>query len=684
MIKTMRKLTTLTLLILLLTTLVSFAQQVTPVFTHEMSPEEELRRNEIGKDFVETPPPGHPVRSISEFEEMQSVLVRYPFGIPMSLIVEMSLDCKVKTIVASAGQQQTVTSQYQTAGVNMANCEWLIAPSDSYWTRDYGPWFVVDSNYTVGICDFPYNRPTRPNDDNVPVVLAQQMGIPLYGMNLIHTGGNYMDDGLGIAVSSDLVLDENTYTEDEIDTIVWNYLGITKYHITLDPLGEYIKHVDCWGKFLDVDKILIGQVPGSDYRYEDYEYIANYFAMQTSSYGTPYQVYRVYTPGDYPYTPYTNSLILNKKVFVPITGSEWDDEALQVYQDAMPGYEVVGVMYTSWENTDALHCRAKGIADAGMLYVYHMPILGQQDLRTQWDLDADIIPYSGMGVISDSLLCYYKVNDGDYQAVPIEHTTGYHYKATIPYEQPGSQISYYLHAVDISGRSKNHPYIGAPDPHVFTVGYAGNTIVTPDSLIYLTMDQMFNGQTFDIFNYTDGDLVINDIEEEGFGWFHWYIDPFGLTFPYIIPQSEVLPLTVKIDIPINDPEGIMRVDTLDILAEDGHYKVIIKVDNDLLNGIANPLAKSSSPMIESISPNPFNSGTRINFSLEESLRTKLSVCNLNGQVVRIITDMEYAEGKHEIFWDGKDGSGNRISSGIYLLKLETVRGVDFKKLCVEN
>jgi agmatine/peptidylarginine deiminase len=104
-------------------------------------------------------------------------------------------------------------------------------------------------------------------------------------------------------------------------------------------------------------------VPESDYRYADFEFVANYFALQTSSWGDPYQVYRVYTPGDYPYTPYTNSLILNKKVFVPITGSQWDDEALLAYQAAMPGYEIVGIMHDTWETTDALHCRAKGIAD---------------------------------------------------------------------------------------------------------------------------------------------------------------------------------------------------------------------------------------------------------------------------------------------------------------------------------
>lgn len=678
----MKKLSTLLILTFLLLSSVARSQDLSPKFTHEMTPEEELRKNEIGKDFVPTAPPAHPVRMVAEFEEMQCVLVRYPFGIPISLIKEMADDCKVKTIVANAAQQQTVTSQYEAAGVNMANCEWLTAPTNTYWTRDYGPWFVVDSNYEVGISDFPYNRP-RPDDDNIPVLLAQQMGIPLYGINLIHTGGNYMCDGLGLAASTDLVIEENPeLTQEEIDTLVSDYLGIRKYSLLPDPLGEYIKHIDCWGKFLDVDKVLIGQVPESDYRYQDFEFVANYFAMQTSSWGDHYQVYRVYTPGDYPYTPYTNSLILNKKVFVPQTGSEWDDEALAVYQEAMPGYEVVGSLYSTWENTDALHCRAIGIADEGMLYVNHMPLLGTQDFRLNWDLTADIIPYTGLGIFTDSTNCYYKINDGEYQSVPLQHMDGYLYKATIPFAYPGSQVSYYLRAADFSGRRKNHPYIGAPDPHVFTVGYANNTIFKPDSLIYLTMDQMFNGQTFDIYNYTDGELVINDIEEEGFGWFHWYIDPFNLTFPYTLSMNETLPLTIKIDIPVDIPTGEMRVDTLDILAEDGHYKVILKVDGDLLNGITNPLATASTSKIESISPNPFNASTRITFRLDNPSRATLGVYNLQGQIIKTLADQAFSEGSHEVIWDAKDVTGSKVSSGVYMLKLATEKGIDLKKLVV--
>jgi len=571
----MNKLTIFIFYCVVLLTGTLYAQEQLPPLTHDMSPEEELRKDEIGRSFIPTDPPAPPARAVAEFEEMQSVLIRYPFGIPMSLIIEMAEDCHVKTIVANSSQQTQVLNQYLAAGVDTANCEWLIAPTNSYWTRDYGPWFVVDGNYEAGISDFPYNRP-RPNDDNVPVVLAQQMDIPLYGMNIIHTGGNWMCDGMGIAASTQLVWTENpSKTHQQIDTMVCNYLGIGEYHVLPDPLGEYIEHIDCWGKFLDVDKVLIGQVPSTNWRYDDYEYVANYFALQTSSYGTPYQVYRVYTPGNYPYTPYTNSLILNKKVFVPVTGSQWDDEAIGVYQEAMPGYEIVSVLYNGWENTDALHCRAIGVADTGMLYIHHIPILGDEDFDLSYDLMANIIPYSGATLINDSLRCYFKVDGGSYQSIPLQNPGGYEYRATLPFIPPESVVSYYLHAADGSGRKKNHPYIGAPDPHVFTVEYAADVVIDPDTLAFLTVDDMLDGKSFNMYNFTNGDLIVNDMETESWGAIHWYIDPWNYALPITMAYTDTVSLRVKINIPADAPPGELLVDTLNIATTYGNHRVIM-------------------------------------------------------------------------------------------------------------
>ena len=324
---------------------------------HYLSEEEMYMDFDASRDFYVTDPPSGPVRNVAEFEEMQSVLVRYPLGIPVELVREMAEDTRVLTIVSSTSQQQSAINLYQNSNVNMNNCDFLIAPSDSKWTRDYGPWFVFDGNKQPGIVNFPYNRP-RPNDNDIPIEVADYLNIDLYGMNLETAGGNYMCDGMGKAASTDLIWEENgQYTHIEIDQLAEDYLGIEEYFVTEDPLDDYIKHIDCWGKFLSPGKILIGQVPESDYRYDDFEAIADFFANEISSYGIPYEVYRVYTPGSPQATPYTNSLILNKKVLVPITGNQWDDEAIDSYEAAMPGYEIVGIMTPSggdsWVNTDA-------------------------------------------------------------------------------------------------------------------------------------------------------------------------------------------------------------------------------------------------------------------------------------------------------------------------------------------
>ncbi|MBL7105476.1 MAG: agmatine deiminase family protein [Bacteroidales bacterium] len=431
-----------------------------------MTTEELKFKHLIGKDFYSTPPPDGPVRNIAEFDRMQGVLVRYPFGISYAVIKEMAEDIMVVTIVEDQSEENYVLNQYNSNGVNTANCEFLHAPTNSYWTRDYGPWFVFDGNDNPGIVNFPYNRP-RPLDNDIPIEVATYLGIDLYGMDLIHTGGNYMTDGMGISSSSELVWDENpSLSHTQIDQLMNDYLGIDTYHVVPDPNNTYIDHIDCWGKFLDVDKVLIREVPSTHPQYDEIEATAAYYASQTSAYGQPYQVFRIYTPND---QPYTNSLILNEKVLVPVTGSQWDNDALQTYQDAMPGYEIVGLT-GSWASSDALHCRTKGIADIGMLYIHHIPILGNAPVQTNYQIDAEITSHSQQAIYPDSVFIIYCVNSGSYDTILMVNTLGKNYSGTIPGQPYGSEIAYYLFVADGSGRSETHPFIGAPDPHIFYVG----------------------------------------------------------------------------------------------------------------------------------------------------------------------------------------------------------------------
>ena len=447
---------------------------------HWLTPEELGRLDEIGKGFVETDPPVGPVRQTAEFERMQGVMIAYEFGIPVAFIKQLSEVTNVVTIVASTSEKNTVINSYISAGIDTSKCDFLIAPSDSYWTRDYGPWYVVNGNNEVGICDFVYNRP-RPNDDNIPVVTAPFLDEPLYGMSVVHTGGNYMTDGMGVGASTTIVYEESNTSlhinQAQVDQRMNDYLGIHTYHVVEDPNNTYIDHIDCWGKFLDVDKILIRSVPTYHAQYDEIEATVDYFEAQTSSYGAPYEIYRVNTPNN---EPYTNSLILNDHVFVPIMGGSNDAAAIAVYQNAMPGYTVVGVTnnVASWESTDALHCRTRGIIDKEMLHIYHIADPSDRSSSESYTISANMVSYGGNTITSAVL--YYKVDTGNWNSIPMTLSKA-QYTAAIPAQAAGSEISYYIHAEDNSGRSENHPFIGSADPHKFNI-IQGETLQSPGNI----------------------------------------------------------------------------------------------------------------------------------------------------------------------------------------------------------
>lgn len=453
-----------------------------PKFPHHATAEEQqmipwLSQQAHLRDAVY---PAAPVTALAEFQPMGGVMIGYPLGIPVSLVRELAEVTQVRVLVNSASDSNQAKNYFNSNQVNMANVQFWKIQHDSYWTRDYGPWFVIDGHDSVGVVDFVYNRPQRPHDDAALEAVTGILGVSRYEMPLVHTGGNYMVDGYGTAASTMLVLQENSSeTESSIQTITHNYLGIDDYMLLPDPLGEYIAHIDCWGKFLDVDKVLIGQVPPSNPRYNSYEEVAQTFADAVTPWGNHYQVYRVYAnPNANNATPYTNSLILNDHVFVPITGNSHDSEAIEVYQQAMPGYTIVPIMqsnYTPWQSTDALHCRTHELADLGMLYLKHYPLLGEQNvdslLDNMFNISVNIKALSGANLVTDSLLVCFRINHGNWQNGHLQNVSGDEYSfsfTSINYAwQAGDTVEYYLFAKDESGRVEKHPYIGAADPHLF-------------------------------------------------------------------------------------------------------------------------------------------------------------------------------------------------------------------------
>ena len=345
----------------------------------------------------------------------------------------------------------------------------------TYWVRDFSPFYVFDE-LNLSIVDFEYNRPARVNQNNVPSKLATYFNMPYSYMDLVHTGGNLMQDGRGTAFSDDLVLLENSNNKEKVLSKMKEFTGTDNYVITIDPQGDYIAHIDCWGKIVAPDKIIVARLPQSNPRYRYYEQVATQLGNLKCVYGYNYRIYRIDEPGGDTVAPYTNSLIANNHVYMPLgENASYNEAALQVYRDALPGYTVHGMegfSYDNWNcflNTDALHCRTHEVPDKNMLFIDSREVYnGEVDLQSEYLVKTNIVSYAKSDI--DNVKIHYSINDGTYvekEMVRYSETTNFTF--TFKNLKSGDDVKYYITASDKLNNSNIDPTCGEKDPHHFTI-----------------------------------------------------------------------------------------------------------------------------------------------------------------------------------------------------------------------
>jgi hypothetical protein len=79
-------------------------------------------------------------------------------------------------------------------------------------------------------------------------------------------------------------------------------------------------------------------------------------------------------------------------------------------------------------------------------------------------------------------------------------------------------------------------------------------------------------------------------------------------------------------------------------------------------------------------PNPFNPQTTIGFNLPETAGVWLSIYDLTGRHVSTLVNGDVPAGEHRIRWDGRDGNGDQMASGVYLYQLRAGSFVETKRM----
>lgn len=444
-----------------------------------MTPEEQLLMPTYLQSRSEksiTHPPTSPVRAMAEWEEISGLCVRWTNSYT-AILRQIIASAKVETLVyVVCSDSNSVKTNLTSNGVTLTNIKFIQKPSDSVWIRDYGQWNVykndVDSLYLI---DWIYNRP-RANDDAVPSQIATATGLPLYEMvnspnNLTHTGGNYMVDGWGTAFSSNLILDENSgKTEAQINSIMQNWMGISRY-IKMPTLPyDEIHHIDMHMKLLDEETLLVGQYPQGVADGPQIEANLQYVLSNFNSvFGTPYKVIRIPMPpqnGQYPnnggdYRTYTNSTFINKTLIVPTYQQQYDTTALRILREALPGYTVTGInCNVIIPALGALHCITKEIGTSAPLLITHQPLQNTTNTTTPYQVDAWIKHKTG---IQTATLYYTTDTTQGYQSTSMSLTdvATDTWTGNIPPQTAGTEVFYYIHAQANSGKQQVRP-ITAP------------------------------------------------------------------------------------------------------------------------------------------------------------------------------------------------------------------------------
>jgi hypothetical protein len=79
-------------------------------------------------------------------------------------------------------------------------------------------------------------------------------------------------------------------------------------------------------------------------------------------------------------------------------------------------------------------------------------------------------------------------------------------------------------------------------------------------------------------------------------------------------------------------------------------------------------------------PNPFNPYTTILYELPAQTHVSVIIYDFLGRKIRNLVNNIEQSGSHSVNWNGKDGSGNNVSAGIYLYRIQAGGYVETRKM----
>ena len=162
--------------------------------------------------------------------------------------------------------------------------------------------------------------------------------------------------------------------------------------------------------------------------------------------------------------------------------------------------------------------------------------------------------------------------------------------------------------------------------------------------------------------YKKGLLANLGISEDDLGMFYWS------------QQGEL----IRDGIGDVEPEDSDEGDTT-IVGTVEHFSIVVLAPAPLSTGVAADAVPMGFEILPAY-PNPFNPSTTIPYTLAEQGRITVGIYNVLGQHVATLVDGVMPAGSFSAVWDSTNNSGERVTSGVYIVRLETAGHTSSGKL----
>jgi agmatine deiminase len=295
----------------------------------------------------------------------------------------------VHIIVGDEPQRDHVAYQLDYFGIGHDNVDMHIIPLDDVWARDNGPIFVTNDRGELVITDWTFNgwgnRFDHALDNMVPSIIGESLNIPVHKAPLVLEGGAVEVNGQGTFMATrSSIMDTHRNpgkTQEDIEAILSEYLDVDHFiWLTGAGRGECEKwgdttdsHIDIVARFTNESTVLYNWTDDrSDPRYNMFATHLDELREATNAKGEPLSLIPLPVPKNgvfqiakesiwrssrYTDAAYSNYLVANGVVLVPVFGNVYDEEAKSIIKEQFPDREIAVIDAVSLtEDGGAIHC----------------------------------------------------------------------------------------------------------------------------------------------------------------------------------------------------------------------------------------------------------------------------------------------------------------------------------------